>query len=168
MSAPAAALASAWVLTSVRLPDAYRDVPIRRADGSERVGRLNRVGCWELAYYQRCRDQYMAGDVVAWFDTPPCTITDSAAPRAAAPVASQLTAKPASGGTATYKCKCCGDPFTARVADRKRGWAKFCSKSCKAKKQEARTGQHRAYQEWREGDVNELCFPSPEDTDVQP
>lgn len=34
-----------------------------------------------------------------------------------------------------YKCKCCGDVFIARVADRKRGWAKFCSKSCKAKKQ---------------------------------
>ena len=33
------------------------------------------------------------------------------------------------------KCKCCGDPFLARVADRKRGWAKFCSKSCKAKRQ---------------------------------
>lgn len=34
-----------------------------------------------------------------------------------------------------YKCKCCGCFFIARVADRKRGWAKFCSKSCKAKKQ---------------------------------
>ncbi|MCO5157536.1 MAG: hypothetical protein M9945_12450 [Aquamicrobium sp.] len=37
--------------------------------------------------------------------------------------------------TATYKCKCCGSPFEARTADRKRGWAKFCSKSCKAIKQ---------------------------------
>lgn len=33
------------------------------------------------------------------------------------------------------KCKQCQTIFTARVADRKRGWGKFCSKSCKAKKQ---------------------------------
>lgn len=45
--------------------------------------------------------------------------------------------------TATYKCKNCGDPFTARTADRKRGWAKFCSKSCKAKKQTRDTGRGR-------------------------
>ena len=37
--------------------------------------------------------------------------------------------------TATYKCKCCGSPFEARTADRARGWARFCSKSCKAVKQ---------------------------------
>ncbi len=30
------------------------------------------------------------------------------------------------------KCKCCPDEFMARVADRKRGWAQFCSKSCAA------------------------------------
>lgn len=29
-------------------------------------------------------------------------------------------------------CKCCPDKFMARVADRKRGWAQFCSKSCAA------------------------------------
>lgn len=73
-----------------------------------------------------------------------------------------------SAATATYKCACCGDPFTARKADRARGWARFCSKSCKAKKQEARTGQYRAYQERRDGDVNNLCFPSPDDRDIQP
>ena len=39
-------------------------------------------------------------------------------------------------------CKCCAKEFTARLADVRRGWAKFCSKSCKAKTQEARTGQH--------------------------
>ena len=44
--------------------------------------------------------------------------------------------------TAIYKCKRCGNPFTARTADRKRGWARFCSKSCKASQQEARTGQY--------------------------
>lgn len=43
------------------------------------------------------------------------------------------------------KCKCCGDKFQARTADVKRGWGKFCSKSCKAKKQERKTGQMAAY-----------------------
>ena len=42
------------------------------------------------------------------------------------------------------KCqnKRCGKPFRARFADVKRGWARFCSKSCKATAQEARTGQY--------------------------
>ena len=50
---------------------------------------------------------------------------------------------------ATYKCKCCKKPFAARTADRARGWALFCSKSCKAIKQEQRTGQHAAYRAGR-------------------
>lgn len=33
------------------------------------------------------------------------------------------------------KCKRCKEPFMARVADRKRGWGKYCSKSCKAIRQ---------------------------------
>ena len=37
--------------------------------------------------------------------------------------------------TMIVKCECCKSSFTARVADRKRGWARFCSKSCKAIKQ---------------------------------
>jgi len=37
-----------------------------------------------------------------------------------------------SGKTEEVTCKCCPDKFTARVADRKRGWAQFCSKSCAA------------------------------------
>jgi hypothetical protein len=43
------------------------------------------------------------------------------------------------------ECNCawCKKPFQARAADRKRGWGKFCSKSCKAMKQEKRTGQFR-------------------------
>lgn len=49
------------------------------------------------------------------------------------------------GEKVTVKCKCCRQPFEARVADRRRGWGKFCSKSCKAKRQEARTGQHAAH-----------------------
>jgi hypothetical protein len=38
------------------------------------------------------------------------------------------------------RCKSCKTPFMARVADRKRGWGRFCSKSCKAVKQTQRTG----------------------------
>lgn len=51
------------------------------------------------------------------------------------------------GKTVDVKCanKRCGAMFTARIADRARGWGKFCSKSCKAIKQEARTGQHRSH-----------------------
>ena len=44
------------------------------------------------------------------------------------------------------KCKCCGNIFEARTADIKRGWGKYCSKSCKAKKQESRTGQFKNFQ----------------------
>lgn len=42
------------------------------------------------------------------------------------------------------KCenKRCGITFPARSADVKRGWARFCSKSCKAVVQEAKTGQY--------------------------
>lgn len=43
------------------------------------------------------------------------------------------------------KCKCCRKPFQARAADVKRGWGLFCSKSCKAIKQEQRTGQFAAH-----------------------
>ena len=43
-------------------------------------------------------------------------------------------------------CKCgCGVKFMARVADVKRGWGKYASKSCKAKAQEKRTGQYANY-----------------------
>lgn len=40
----------------------------------------------------------------------------------------------------TYKCKCCNREFRARVADRNRGWARYCSKSCKAVRQTQKTG----------------------------
>ncbi len=51
----------------------------------------------------------------------------------------------ARGAKVEVKCKRCRTTFLARVADRKRGWGKFCSKSCKAKEQEGRTGQYAAY-----------------------
>lgn len=58
----------------------------------------------------------------------------------------QIKAKTQSrGATKQVNCKCYGKPFTARVADLQRGWGKFCSKSCKAKKQEAETGQYAGY-----------------------
>ncbi|WP_244115566.1 hypothetical protein [Burkholderia gladioli] len=48
------------------------------------------------------------------------------------------------------KCNRCGRSFQARAADVKRGWGRFCSKSCKAIKQEQRTGQHRAFVDRRD------------------
>lgn len=45
------------------------------------------------------------------------------------------------GKTVNRMCKSCKCTFVARVADVKRGWAKFCSKSCKASHQNKRTGQ---------------------------
>lgn len=50
------------------------------------------------------------------------------------------------GAMTEVKCKRCKQPFMARVADRKRGWGKFCSKSCKAVVQERNTNQFKAYQ----------------------
>ena len=38
--------------------------------------------------------------------------------------------------TVEVRCAWCEQPFTARIADRKRGWAKCCSKACKASKQQ--------------------------------
>ncbi len=49
----------------------------------------------------------------------------------------------------------CGCEFEARMADINRGWGKFCSKSCKAVKQEKRTVQYRKLLE-RHGDEIEV------------
>ncbi len=46
--------------------------------------------------------------------------------------------------TCQCKCKVCKKEFTAKVADRKRGWAQCCSKSCAAIKRERRTGTYRS------------------------
>lgn len=55
------------------------------------------------------------------------------------------------GSTITKPCEWCKKPHTVRVADVKRGWGRFCSKSCKAMKQEKRTGQNAAYERRQEG-----------------
>ena len=57
-----------------------------------------------------------------------------------------------------YNCQHCGDGFTARKADRDRGWARFCGKSCKAKAQEKRTGQYRAYQQRQNSSDYDMDF----------
>ena len=47
------------------------------------------------------------------------------------------------------KCMSCGNSFEARAADVKRGWGKYCSKSCKAhqqtKKQSKNKSKHKGY-----------------------
>ena len=53
------------------------------------------------------------------------------------------------------KCKQCKSEFTARTADVKRGWGKFCSKSCKATHQEKRTGQYSTYK--HKSDLSDGC-----------
>ncbi len=46
------------------------------------------------------------------------------------------------GAKIERSCKWCKTSFYARTADVNRGWAKFCSKSCKASEQEKRTHQN--------------------------
>ena len=43
------------------------------------------------------------------------------------------------------KCAVCGEKFMARVADRNRGWAKCCSKSCAATLSNKKTGKYRKH-----------------------
>ena len=50
----------------------------------------------------------------------------------------------------TVKCGKCKTPFEARTADVKRGWGKFCSKSCKAKKQGRSPMSRETAAMWRE------------------
>lgn len=58
-------------------------------------------------------------------------------------MAAEINKRTFSTTTAVYACKCCKQPFTARVVDRKRGWARFCSKRCKAIKQVQQGGPGR-------------------------
>ncbi len=57
------------------------------------------------------------------------------------------------GKTVEVKCHC-GDTFTARVADRKRGWAKSCSKSCAATKTNQKTGNYQRFIEKRNAAID--------------
>ena len=50
----------------------------------------------------------------------------------------------------TVKCGKCKKEFQARTADVKRGWGKFCSKSCKAKKQGRLPASKETRKMWRE------------------
>lgn len=47
------------------------------------------------------------------------------------------------GATCDRTCSYCLGRFTARVADVNRGWAVYCSKSCKAKAQAVGIVPHR-------------------------
>lgn len=47
------------------------------------------------------------------------------------------------------RCKWCGCEMSVRAADVARGWGRFCSKSCKAKNQEKKNGQYKAYMNGR-------------------
>lgn len=58
------------------------------------------------------------------------------------------------------KLKSCKTPFLAREADRARGWALFCSKSCKAKEQEYKTGQYRHMKERSQQDDIDAAMDS--------
>lgn len=54
-----------------------------------------------------------------------------------------LSKKPVKGEKVEAKCACCGTTFKVRKADIKRGWGKFCSKTCKARKQKYNGYLHR-------------------------
>lgn len=51
------------------------------------------------------------------------------------------------GTKVTVNCEVCKVPFEARIADRKRGWARYCSKSCAAKKNNRKTGNFKRHLE---------------------
>jgi endogenous inhibitor of DNA gyrase (YacG/DUF329 family) len=67
-------------------------------------------------------------------------------------------AHPVNAATVEVKCQRCGQQFKARVADRARGWGKFCSKSCKAIKQTQRFRSGAASKAWKRHDgVSEMA-----------
>jgi hypothetical protein len=85
--------------------------------------------------------------------------------RATAPAAQQAPMRKPQPRTVERKCAWCKGPFLARAADVKRGWGKFCSKSCKASKQEKRTGQYRAISEQARGEFSDAHLFSNEEHD---
>lgn len=68
-------------------------------------------------------------------------------------MAAEVNKRTFSTVTAQYACKCCKQPFTARVVDRKRGWARFCSKRCKAIKQVQNGGPGRPRENYHDEDA---------------
>lgn len=80
--------------------------------------------------------------------------------------------------TVERKCQKCGKSFLAKSADVKRGWAKCCSKACAAHMREKKLdrfdyqngGQFPGTFDPRELEEfpSQLCFPSMEDSDLQP
>lgn len=61
----------------------------------------------------------------------------------------QGSVKKTSGMVDRY-CDWCGNKFSARRADVKRGWGKTCSKSCAASLREKKTGNYQRYLQHRE------------------
>ena len=70
------------------------------------------------------------------------------APAIATPAAAKRVPQPK---MVERKCRRCRAKFLARASDVKRGWGLYCSKSCKAIRQEARHGYYQAHQERRDG-----------------
>ncbi|MGL6289263.1 MAG: hypothetical protein ACRC2H_01085 [Silanimonas sp.] len=72
--------------------------------------------------------------------------------------------------TCNRVCGWCLGKFTARTADVKRGWAIYCSKSCKAKAQESRDDSRAAASHWGVGigiTAGELDFEPSTPKDVR-
>jgi hypothetical protein len=85
-----------------------------------------------------------------------------AAPAQAVPVPAPRVPQPK---MVERKCNWCKGLFLARAADVKRGWGKYCSKSCKASRQEKRTGQYRAISEEERGEFSNAHLFSNEEHD---
>ena len=58
----------------------------------------------------------------------------------------------------TKDCEQCGKIMQARQADINRGWGRFCSKSCKAKKQTKRQS-YKPRGSWVYGDLEDVGHP---------
>jgi hypothetical protein len=59
---------------------------------------------------------------------------------------------------ANKECRC---KFLARAIDVRRGWGKFCSKSCKARKQTRRTGVYGPYSQQDPRSIREMVVSEP-------
>lgn len=70
--------------------------------------------------------------------------------------AQQETSDMTKGKVVEKKCSYCGDVFYPKEADVKRGWGKFCSKSCKASQQTKDTGIAGAHFKAKGRSVNQM------------